>query len=102
MTEPVTLPAPVIERAPRAQSKWEQEYEAFIRLLPELLRTHRGRYVAVHDQRVIDSDDDPIALIKRVHARHGYVPIHVELVTDTPPVPARIPHYREYRPERPA
>jgi hypothetical protein len=36
-------------------------------------------------------------LIQQVHARYGYVPIHVELVAEQPPV-ARIPHYREVRP----
>jgi hypothetical protein len=33
-----------------------------------------------------------------VHAKVGYVPIHVELVDDPPPSPIRIPHYRTYRP----
>jgi hypothetical protein len=34
----------------------------------------------------------------RVQAKVGYVPIHVGLVTDTPPM-IRIPHYRERRPQ---
>jgi hypothetical protein len=70
--------------------------------LPDLRKTHRGKYVAVHEERVVADGSDPIALIKKVHAEHGYVPIHVEMVTDEPPTPSRIPHYREYRPERPA
>jgi hypothetical protein len=68
-------------------------------LLPELLPAYRGRYVAVHDGRVVDADEDDIALVRRVHARVGYVPIHVGLVTDQPQV-ARVPHYRGYRPGR--
>jgi hypothetical protein len=59
--------------------------------------THRGQYVAVHEGQVADSDTDDIALIQRVHARFGYVPICVGLVTDQPPL-LHIPHYREYRP----
>jgi hypothetical protein len=78
-------------------SKGEREYRAFLRLLPQLLATHRGQFVALHEGRVIDTDPDDIALIRRVHSRVGYVPIHVGLVTDPQPV-VRIPHYREYRP----
>ncbi len=84
----VTLPAPEL-------SKGEREYQAFLRMLPELLATHRGQYVAIHEGRVVDADADDIALIRRVHQRIGYVPIHVGLVTDQPPL-VRIPHYREY------
>ena len=36
-------------------------------------------------------------LIQRVHARIGYVPIYVGLVSEERQV-ARVPHYREYRP----
>src|SRR5437763_8587487 len=79
-------------------SKGEREYQAFLRLLPELLPTYRGRYVAVHDGQVVDADVDDIVLVRRVHARVGYVPIHVGLVSDQPNV-VRVPHYREYRRE---
>jgi hypothetical protein len=82
MTDPtfeVQLPAPVL-------SKGEREYQAFLRLLPELLKTLRGKYVAVHDGQVVDSDADDIALIQRVHAKVGYVPIHVGLVAELQPI----------------
>jgi hypothetical protein len=78
--------------------KGEREYQAFLRLLPELLKTHRGQYVAIHEGQVVDSDKDDIALVSRVHDRVGYVPIHVGQVTEEAPV-ARVPHYREVRPE---
>jgi hypothetical protein len=82
--------------APRL-TKGEGEYRAFRRLLPTLLATHAGQYVAIHDGQVVDCDADDIALIQRVHARIGYVPIHVGLVVEARPV-ERIPHYRETRP----
>jgi hypothetical protein len=78
-------------------SKGEREFQAFLRLLPELLAAYRGRYVAIHNAQVVDSDGDDITLIQRVHARVGYVPIHVGLVSDSLPL-VRIRHYREYRP----
>jgi hypothetical protein len=86
----VELPAPQL-------SKGEREHRAFLRLLPKLLATHRGQYVAIHEGQVVDSDADDIALIQRVHARIGYLPIHVGLVVEPRPV-ERIPHYRETRP----
>ena len=85
----VNIPSP-------SPGKGEREYHAFLRLLPGLLTTHRGLYVAVHEGEVVDADADHIALVRRVHARVGYVPIHVGLVADESPV-ARLPRYREFR-----
>jgi hypothetical protein len=94
-----TSSAPMFEAEPTAPElkKGQQEYQAFLRLLPQLLATHRGTYVAVHDGQVVGGDADDIALVRRVQARVGYVPIYVGLVSEQPPV-ARVPHYREYRP----
>jgi hypothetical protein len=80
---PVTLPPPAVEWPPPG-NKWEREYRAFRRILPQLLETQRGRYVAVHDEKVIDSDTDAMTLILRVLAKVGNVAIHVGLVTDEP------------------
>jgi hypothetical protein len=99
MSETMTPPFEACLLLPE-MSKGQREHQAFLRLLPELLGTHRGQYVAVHEEQVIDSDADDIALIRRVHARIGYVPIHVALVTDRPAV-VSVPHYRESRPEQP-
>lgn len=80
---------------PPPLSKAEREKQAFLRLLPQLLRTHRGQFVAIHDEQVVDTDRDDIALIQRVQEKVGYVPIHVGLVTEQQPV-FRIPHCREH------
>src|SRR5437660_1697973 len=98
MSDLTTQPACEVKIPATELSKGEREYQAFLRLLPELLPTYRGRYVAVHDGRVVDADVDDIVLVRRVHARVGYVPIHVGLVSDQTPV-VRVPHYREYRRE---
>jgi hypothetical protein len=81
MSGPITLQVPVIE-LPSPQNKWEREYQAFRQLLPQLLRTHRGKYVAVHEEQVIDSGDEKLALALRVLGRVGNVAIHVGLVTE--------------------
>ena len=76
-----TLAPPELHRPP-PRTKWDREYRAFLLLLPELLLTERGNFVAVHDERVIDRDRDEMALIVRVLARVGNVDIHVGLVTE--------------------
>jgi hypothetical protein len=93
-----TVVQPIFEAnfSPPVPTKGEQEYLAFLRLLPELLTTHCGKHVAVHLGQVVDCDTDDIALVQRVHARFGYVPIHVGLVTDSQPI-VRVPHYRALR-----
>jgi hypothetical protein len=78
------LPPPHVEWPPPARNKWEREYRAFRRLLPILLQTHLGKYVAVHDEQVIDCDADEMALILRVLAKVGNVDLHIGLVTDQP------------------
>jgi hypothetical protein len=90
----VTLPTPEL-------SKGEREYRAFQRLLPELLLTHKGKYVGIHEGKLVDADDDDIVLVHRMHDRVGYVPIYVGLVTDQP-VAARVGYLREYKREKEA
>jgi hypothetical protein len=87
----VALPAPELP-------KGEREYRAFLRLLPQLLATHRGKFGAIHNGEVVDSDTDDAALILRVQKEVGYVPIHVGMVTEAQPL-VRIPHYHERRPQ---
>jgi hypothetical protein len=70
-------------------TKFERERRAFFRLLPELLATHRGQYVAVHDERVVDSGPDQLEVALRVLRRVGHVGIFVHLVTEEKPAPAR-------------
>ena len=43
-----TLPAPELCFAAPADDKWERERRAFVRMLPDLLVTHRDQFVAVH------------------------------------------------------
>jgi hypothetical protein len=96
---PQTITEPVVEvLVPDVKlEKGEREYQAFLRLLPQLLVSYGGQYVAVHEGEVIDADADDIVLVQRVHARVGYVPVYVGLVADRLPL-LHIPHYREYRP----
>lgn len=68
---------------PPQLSKAERERRAFLRLLPELLKTHRGQYVAIHNEQVVDSGPERLELVLRVQARVR-AGIHVGLVADEP------------------
>jgi len=91
MSETEILPAPEIHSpAPVEPSKWEREQQAFRRLLPDLLKTHRGQYVAIHNEQVVGSGPDQFELARESYQRFGYVPIYVGLITDEPARPTRI------------
>jgi len=79
----------------REQAKaWQEEQErllreeiaAFERIKPELLRTHKGKQVAILNGQLVDSDEDKRTLAKRVYARYGYRPILMTEVRETPRV----------------
>ena len=108
------LPSPVLDEIRREQrilqetaayrearaateAKFRREQEAFRELLPELLRTHRDQYVAIHEGQVVDSGTNKLDLAERVYARFGYIPILVTLATDRQRV-VRIPSPRVIRP----
>ncbi len=58
MTQLATQPAP--ELPTDADGKWRREQRAFRQLLSELLRTHRGQYVAIHDGQVVESGNNKV------------------------------------------
>ena len=68
-----------------------QEHAAFVQLLPELLKTHYGQFVAMHEGRVVESGSDKIAVIRTAYDRFGYRSIYVHLVTDQPQPLERVP-----------
>jgi hypothetical protein len=77
-----TLPAPDLEAS--LDDKWRREQRAFRQLLPELLRTHPGQFVAIHEGRVVESGDDKIDVARRAYARFGYIPIFISRVIAGP------------------
>jgi hypothetical protein len=92
-----TLPAPAVAPV-AAGGKWQREYEAFFRLKPQLMASHAGEYVAIHDGQVVASGSDDVALALQFFAQHGNVPVHIGLVSAGQEPGARIPHYREVNP----
>jgi hypothetical protein len=56
------------------------EHQAFHRMLPELVRTHHGKYVAVYQGRVVASGDRPDRVEQDVQSGYGEVPAYIGLV----------------------
>ena len=70
--------------------EWYAEKAAFERMLPELLKSYRSKFVAVYEGKVVDSDDKMGELIWRVEQNLGDKPFYVDEVLETPRV-YRIP-----------
>ena len=66
------------------RTQLDEELAAYVKLHPELVRTHFGAWVAVHDGAVIDHDLDRVALYRRVRQRYGRIPVLVCEVTEQP------------------
>ena len=77
----------------RAFELWEQQQQplslyptlladktAFEQMEPSLLATHQGKYVAIRNRQLIDSDENKMTLIKRVYEESGYGPVYVHKV----------------------
>ena len=94
MSDHDLLPAPEIQQLHTSDPKWEREFAAFVRLKPSLLSSYRGKYVAIHEGKVVDSGDDQIAVALRAYSNYGYVPIYVGLVSDEAHPIVRIPSPR--------
>ncbi len=97
MSEVIEYPAPDLSLSTRPESAYERERRAFREMLPELLETHSGQYVAIRDGKVAASGTDRVAVALEAYSRVGYGPLYLGEVTAKPPRPARIPTPRIWR-----
>jgi len=70
---------------------FEREQQAFERLKPELLQTHRGQWVAIYQGKVVEAGQDRSQVLDSVYDRLGYVPVYVQHVEERPRV-YKLPH----------
>ena len=63
---------------------FEQERTAFQRLLPELLKTHRGEWVAIVDGQPVEFGPDFSSVIVPVRQRFGQRPVYVHEILERP------------------
>jgi prevent-host-death family protein len=70
---------------------WQQEQlqrlepnrTAFQQFLPELLKTHKNQFVAIHQGKLVDADSERVALVQRTRTK-GYRPVYIQKVTREP------------------
>lgn len=82
----VQTPFDPLAPLPGTSEKFERERAAFFRLLPELLKTHRGKVVAIHDEKVIAVGDERRPVIDAARKIAGRVDLFVETVAEEWPV----------------
>ena len=64
------------------------EYDAFERMLPELMKTHAGKYVALRNGAVVAVADTEVGARTAADQEVPGLPVYVRLVTDQPqPLP---------------
>lgn len=71
---------------PGTSEKFQRERAAFFRLLPELLNTHSGKVVAIHNEQVIAVGDERRPVIDEAKRIAGSVDMFVETVAEEWPV----------------
>ena len=87
MSNTVAAPAIEVQLIEPTPDQFERDRRAFLRLLPALLKTHPGQYVAVHNEQVVGSGPDRLKLALEVQARLR-TGVYIGHVTDEPE-PAR-------------
>ncbi len=80
LVEAIALTEPAAEADPAI----EREEAAFRRLHPDLRRDYPGQFVAIHDESVVDHDDDQVALFLRVRERFPGQFVWVAPVQESP------------------
>jgi hypothetical protein len=84
VSETTTNPTFEVELPQLPETQWQREHRAFLRLLPSLLPSYRGQYVAIHEGEVVENRPELVPVALRAHQRYGNVPIYVDLVSDEP------------------
>ena len=85
---------PVPEPVAKPRTKWDDEFAAYKKLLPSLIADgHEGKYVAIHEGRVIGIGEDKVRLAMDSYRTYGYQEILVRLVSYVQPI-VRIPGLR--------
>ena len=66
------------------QRIWKKERNAFAMMKNVLLveEKYKGKFVAIHGEKIVDYDVDDRTLAKRVYEKYGYRPIYFGRVTE--------------------
>lgn len=83
LAEAPTLPR---RELPKGLMIFQREKRAFERLKPKLLKTHRGQYVVIREEKAVMFGHDKIDLAKQAYEKFGYGPLYIGLVEEEPEV----------------
>ena len=68
----------------RQQEKLNQEIAAYEAMHPQLKQKYLGRWIAIHDGKLVDSDADGATLYKRIRAEYGRKAVLIRQVAAEP------------------
>lgn len=80
------LEAPKISFSETEDDKWLREERAFFLQLPELLKTLRGKWVAIHNEEVVEIGDTMREVLLSVRKRFPNTEVYIQLVEEKLPV----------------
>lgn len=66
--------------------KWLREEKSFFRQLPELLKTKQGKWVAIHQEQVVEVGDSLREVLLLVRKRYPKTEVYIQLVDEKLPV----------------
>ncbi|MCS7186589.1 MAG: DUF5678 domain-containing protein [Armatimonadota bacterium] len=83
----------ILKEAPdlgTGNEEWEENRRAFWRMHSELsAQGYEGKWVAIYQGKVVDSDESADTLLKRVREKFGCVPVYIQQV-----LPEGLPVYK--------
>ncbi len=65
---------------------WQREKDTFHQLHPDLWREYPGAYVAIHGGKLVDVDQDRVALLKRVDEQFPQEIVLIRQVKEEPEI----------------
>lgn len=68
------------------EDKWLREQRAFFRMLPELLKTLKGKWVAIYGEQVIEVGESMQSVLIKVRERLPKGELYIQLVDEKLPV----------------
>jgi len=81
LAERPTLPR---RELPEGLVIFQREKRAFERLKLELLKTHRGQYVVIREEKAVMFGHNKTELAKQAYEKFGYGPLYIGLVEEEP------------------
>jgi hypothetical protein len=78
--------APQLQIPKVEDDPWLRDQRAFFLKLPELMKTLRGKWVAIYNEEVVEVGDDRRSVLLRFRERFPYAEVYIQLVDEKLPV----------------